>query len=98
MLGLEDLAHAASPDLVEDGVAAQDQGFDFACRHLLGLELGQQILLEQFPQQFFAVFGGSLGRHEVFELAGCNDARIRELLDDAFQSDGHIQTLPQGSG
>ncbi len=57
MQGLEDLPHAAGPDLVDDRVAAQDQRFGFARIDVLGLELGQMLLLHQFRNKFFAAFG-----------------------------------------
>ena len=53
MLGLEHLPHAAGPDLVEDGVVAQDQRFGFPGRDLLGLELGQVVCLDEFRNEFF---------------------------------------------
>ena len=41
MPGLEDLPHATGPDLVEDGVVAQDQGLGFARLDLRRLERRQ---------------------------------------------------------
>ena len=89
MLGLEDLAHATGADLVEDRVVAQDQRFGFAPAYVLGLELGQMVLLDQFRDEFFSVFGMCLRRYEVFELAPSNDARFGQLLDDGFEVGGH---------
>jgi len=34
-------------------------------------------------------FGMGVGGHEVFKLAGRNDARVGELLDDGFKIGGH---------
>ncbi len=59
-------------------------GVDF-----LGLELRQLLALDQLPGKFLSVFGLCLGRNEVFQLAGRNDARIVELLDELFEGDGH---------
>ena len=92
MLGLEDLPHAASPDLVEDRVVAQDQRLGPALVDFLGLELRQVLALDQLPGKFFGVFRMGLGRNEVFELAGSNDARICKLLDELFEGDGHRGT------
>src|SRR5262249_54581278 len=84
-------------DLVQNRVVAEDQRLDFARRNLLGLELGQMILLEQFPQELFDARRVGLRRHEVFELAGRNDARIGQLLDNSFEGNGHANSQPKTS-
>ena len=89
MLGLEHLPHAAGPDLVEDRVVAEDQRLGPALVDLLGLELRQMLALDELPSKFLGVFRMGLGRDEIFELAGRNDARIRKLLDELFEGDGH---------
>ena len=92
MLGLEDLPHAASPDLVEDRVVAQDQRLGSALVDFLGLELGQVLALDELPSKFLGVLRSSLGRDEIFELAGSNDTGVGELLDELFEGDGHRVT------
>ena len=93
MLGLEDLAHATCPDLVEDRVLAQDQRFGSASLDLLPLERRQVFAFDECLDEFFDRLGIGLGRDEVFELAGGNDARIGELLDDLFKGQSHWPNL-----
>ena len=89
MHGLEDLPHAARPDLIEDGVLAEDQCLGFTAFDLSRLEGRQMILLNQFRDEFFNALRVGFGRDEVFQLAGGNDARIGELLDNLFEGESH---------
>jgi hypothetical protein len=76
MNGLEHLAHSTRPDAIKEGVFTQDQRFDLASSNLLSLELGEELLLVQFPQEFFGVPRVGLGRDGVFELVRSNNAGV----------------------
>ena len=47
VLGLEDAAHAAAADLVEDAILAQQEAGGAADQQALGLEPGEQPLLDE---------------------------------------------------
>ena len=89
MLGLEDLAHAAGPDFVEDRVLAKDERPGFAPFDLLTLERRQIVALHKCLDELLNGLRIGLGRDEGFELAGGNDARVGKLLDDLFKREGH---------
>ncbi|HEX3654756.1 MAG TPA: hypothetical protein VHV55_03065 [Pirellulales bacterium] len=89
MLGLEDLPHAARPDLVEDGVLAQDERLGLARLDLGSLERRQLVALDEFLNEFFDGRRMGLRRDEIFELALRNDAGLGQLLDDGFKVEGH---------
>ena len=89
MLGLEDLPHAARPDLVQDRVVAQDQRLRPALVDFLGLELGEVLAANELLSEFLGVFRVGLGRDEALQLARCDDARIFNLLDELFEGNGH---------
>ena len=95
MLGLEDLAHAASPDLVEDGVVAQDQRLRPARIDLLGLELRQLLALDELPSKFLGILGRALGGTKFSSLPGAMTPESVKLLDELFEGDGH--SLPRKS-
>ena len=85
MQRLEDLAHTARPDLVEDGVFAQLQRLGLAPFDLLPLEVGQLFFFDEGLDELVAIFGIGLGRNEVFQVLGRDDARVFKLLDDLFK-------------
>ncbi len=101
MLGLEDLAHAAGAELVEDRIVAQEQGLDLAVEDLMTLERREVACADELPSQLFSVLGVGLGRNEVFEFAGGDDPALFKLLHKPFKSDGHRMFCPlltAGSG
>ena len=95
MLGLEDLAHAAGPDLVEDRVVAQDQRLGPARVDFLGLELRQLLALDELPGKFLGVLGRALGGMKFSSLPGAMTPESVKLLDELFKGNGH--SLPRKS-
>ena len=55
VLGLQHHPHPALTELVEDRVVPEDQRFPLALVNLLGLKLGELLLLHQLPSQLLAV-------------------------------------------
>ena len=89
MLGLEDLPHAAGADTIEDRVIAQDQRLSFARGNLLGLELCQVVLPDQFRNELFDALGVSLRRDEILQPIRSDNAAVFKLLDNGIQGDSH---------
>ncbi len=59
-----------------------------------GLELRQVLALHELASKFLGVFGLRLGRDEILQLAGRDDARVSKLFDELFEGNGHNATQP----
>ena len=96
MLGLEDLPHAAGPDLVEDRCSCPGSATWPGPGRFPGPGTWSGALLwTSCRASSSGVFGMSLGRNEIFQLARRNDARVGKLLDELFEGNGHRRNPAQ---
>ena len=90
MLGLEDLPHAAGPDLVEDRVVAEDQRLGPALHRFPGPETSSGAcsgrVAGPVPGRPSAA---ALGGTKFSSLPGAMTPGVGKLLDELFKGDSH---------
>ena len=101
VFGLEDHAHSALAQFVQDKVVAEDQPLGLALIDQLGLILGQLALANKGLGELLAILGPLFGRKALLEgsdLRGGHQPAPGELLGELLQADGHgfVSGGPEG--
>ncbi len=87
--GLEDLPHAAGPDLFQQDVVAQRERHPVATEDLCRLKLCQFLLADELTGQVFTALRVAVGRQELPQRFGREDPALLKLLHELFKRDGH---------
>ncbi len=94
VLGLQDHAHAACTQLVQDDVLAEDQPLGLALVDRLDLVLGQLAVLDKRLGELLDILGSLVGRETVLErgdFSRRHEATLRQPLYKLL--DGHRHAL-----
>ena len=97
MFGLENLAHAARADLIEERVVAKDQRLGPALIDFLGLEFRQMLALHELASEFLGILRKSLRGNEVFQFSGAITPESAICLTNCSSATA-MQTLSVGIG